>query len=46
MGRKHSSTTGGRRPQSSKRSRQVNQDLDLMIRFTASRDRDREGMGR
>lgn len=45
MGRKHQHVKAGR-PQSSKRVRQYSQDLDLMVRFTASRDRDRDGMGR
>lgn len=34
------------RVQASKRHRQHMQELDLMVRFTASRDRDREGTGR
>jgi hypothetical protein len=49
MGRKNSSTrnrVGDRRPQSSKRSRAMTPELDLMVRFSMSRDRDREGMGR
>lgn len=47
MGRRHSNVNGRRRPQASKRSRDfATGDLDLMVRFTASRDRDREGMGR
>lgn len=45
MGRKHQHIKTGR-PQSSKRARQFSQDVDLMVRFTASRDRDRAGMGR
>lgn len=53
MGRKNSSIrnratgrVGDRRPQSSKRSRTTAPELDLMVRFSMSRDRDREGTGR
>jgi hypothetical protein len=47
MGRKSANTINSQqRVQASKRTRQITQELDLMVRFTASRDRDREGMGR
>lgn len=48
MGRHSGSTTSQRREQASKRGRhmRMTQDLDLMVRFSVSRDRDREGTGR
>jgi hypothetical protein len=48
MGRKSNARFNTRRPQASKRDRTIltGTELDLMVRFTASRDRDREGMGR